>query len=178
MAQNSISYEGRAVSTTTRPFKLTQTTGGMTILEFTVAEQHSMKKGRAKKDSAMKEFVEDERNIAKTDDDWINTTVSWHRLTIFGEKAEALATNDEFGHGALIVVDNASYVEEVAYWSTRDGVQRAGRPETIGDQKGEIEIKFPPRDPQGALWDGASPLPKPGGNGPREDREVAEDEGF
>lgn len=176
MAQNSIGYEGRIVVTKNAPLKFTRTKAGMFILEMTLAENHSMKKGRAKKDPALKRFVEDDRNKSKGDDDWIDTTTSWHRLTVFGDKAEAYATDEDFNNGALVIVENASYTEE-GEWETKDGVKRAGRPETIGDQKGSLEIKFAPKEAQPAIWDGESPVPEPGGSGGAA-KEYGENEGF
>ena len=176
MAQNSIGYTGRVVDRN-GSLKVSQTANGMIVLNIgMIAEQHQMKMGAAKRDPHMKQYVEDERNASKGDDDWIDTTVSWHKLTVFGDKAGDLACNPEFNHGALIEIEGASYVEE-SPWKTKDDVLRAGRPETIGDKKGSVTIKFAPRDARPALWDGESALPKPGGGGGPA-REISDNEGF
>lgn len=182
MATNAISYTGRIVVRQGEAIKFTRTASGMGILELTLAETHSMKMGRAKKDPKMKQYVEDPYNAAKGDDDYINTTTSWHRLTIFGDKADELAQDWEINAGALVDVMEAGYTEEGA-WPTKDGVFRAGRPESIGDQRGSVTVKFPPREETEPIWDGISDVPTPGGNGGGgggqfASGELADDEGF
>lgn len=176
MAQNGISYDGRIVASEKKPIEHTVSSNGLHIAKVVVAETHQMKKGQAKKNPALQKFVDDERAQAKTDDDYIDTTTSWHRLTIIGDKAEELVQLAGFNHGALIVVSDASYTEE-GDWETKDGVKRAGRPETIGDKKGSVVIKFEPRTPQEPVWDGISEVKSASGGGASQ-REYSEDEGF
>lgn len=176
MAGNGISYSGGIVAAKT-PIEHTVTSNGLHIVRIVVAETHQMKKGQAKKNPAFQKYVDAERAQSKTDDEYIDTTTSWHRLTIMGDKAEELVQLPGFNHGALIVVSDASYSEE-GDWQTKDGVMRAGRPETIGDKKGSVVIKFEPRNPLPAVWDGLSEVKAAGGGGGGAQREYTEDEGF
>lgn len=179
MAQNSISYTGRIRVRDGEKIKHTRTEAGMHILELVIAEDHSMKKGRALKDPKLKKYAEDPYNASKGADEYIRTTTSWHRLTIFGDKAAELAQDPDINAGALIEVNEASYTEDEP-WETKDGVKRAGRPETIGDQRGGITVVFPPREEEARppIWDGVSDVPKPGGSGNGGGRQYREDEGF
>lgn len=176
MAQNGISYDGRIVAKN-KPIRHTVTDNGLHILNLTIAEQHSMKKSAAKRNPAMKQYVDAERAQSKTDDDYIDTTVTWHSLTIMGEKAEDLAQNHELNHGALVVISDASYTED-APWKDDQGVERARRSETIGDKKGGLVVKFAPRDPMPPVWDGMSEVAKAGGGGSGPAREYEEPSGF
>lgn len=173
MARNSLSYEARIVSIDKKsrePVALdfTRSANGTAILKLVLVEQHSDKKGRVLKSPTLKHYAEDERNASKGADDYVNTTSTWHRLTVMGEKAEQYAQDADFNHGALIVIKEASYTEEEP-WEIKGatGVSlRAGRPESIGDYQGELEIKFAPReDVFGPTWDGVSEVKKAGGSG-------------
>lgn len=177
MPRNAISYEGRLINTERMPVEFGKfREDGQTVLKITVAEQHQAKNKNAGK------F----QDRSKGAEDWVNTHTSWHKVTLFGETAEALAQDPLFNHGAILVVDRASYTEEEP-WTTKDNVQRAGRPETIGDD-GSVSIKeYNGRtfgayeDNQKEIWDGINPIPllKSRGNGgaaPR--REYGDDEGF
>lgn len=175
MASNSISYEGRIISVNKEsrdpePLKFSQTEGGMFILELLLVEQHSMKKSQAIKDPELKKLVDaNPKNKSKGADDYVDTTSTWHKITIFGDKAAEYAQNQEFNHSALVTVTDASYTEESPWETTQNGQKafRAGRPETIGDRKGTLEIKFPAFDDAqdvGPAWDGESAVPKPGGS--------------
>lgn len=172
MPGNSISYTGRVVNNNGQ-CKVSRSKQGKVVLEVLIAEDHREKNSRAAK-------VHQDPN--KGPDDYVRTTTSWHRIRCFEELAEDLATDPGFNHGALVEVKNASYREEDP-WETKDGVKRAGRPETIGD-KGDLAIfeskgeRFE-SDLQKALWDGESPLPATGGGGGGGGaREYAENEGF
>lgn len=172
MPRNSIGYEGRIISRDreqgrTVPLKFTQSQNGMCVLNLLLVEQHSTKKAAALRDPNLKHYAEEERNASKGADDYINTTSTWHKLTVFGDKAAEYAQDPDFNHGALITVVDASYTEEEPWETTQGGVKafRAGRPETIGDRFGSLEIKFAPNDPQPPTWDGESAVARPGGNG-------------
>ena len=60
----------------------------------------------------------------KSDDDYITVATSWHRVTVIGDQAEALAQDEEFGAGALIDVE-ASYTEDDTPWVDRGAVVSA-----------------------------------------------------
>lgn len=176
---NSIKYTGRVVVRKGETIPLIRTDGGLYILgPIVVAEDHQKKKGALRKDPRMKEVVEHERNEMKSDDDYITYATSWHRVEILGDQAEALAQDEEFGHGALIDVE-ASYTEDAKPWVDKGGTTRASRPESIGDKFGSIKVRFAPREPQ-AIWDGVSDLPskRPGSSGGGGHREYSENEGF
>lgn len=170
MAQNSISYDGAIVSMNrdTRqvvPPRLVQSENGLAILELRLAEGHDMKKARAPK-----EVQDDPRNAAKGADEFVRVSTSWHKLTIFGDKALELAQNPDINHGALIRVVDASYMEDAEPFEVTvkgEKVRQTGRPETIGDKKGYVEVIFPPKeeDRRPAIWDGESPIPSAKGNG-------------
>lgn len=176
MAKNKISYEGRIIARDSKPeFGFA---GSLAVLKLTIAEQHSAKNKQCQKDPNLKKYYDP----TKATEDYVNTTTSWHKLTVMGDLAERYAQDADFNHGALIVVEEASYTEE-GDWETKDGVKRAGRPEMIGDRQGSIEIKFSPRVRDGEqaptpIWDGLS-TPKIGGNGGGgQQREYDENEGF
>lgn len=175
---NSINYTGRVVVRKGESIPLIRTDGGLYILgPVVVAEDHQMKKGRARKNPRLNDVVNNERNEMKSDDDYITYATSWHRVEILGDQAEALAQDEEFGAGALIDVE-ASYTEDDTPWVDRGGVTRTSRPESIGDKFGSIKVRFAPREPQ-AIWDGISDLPsRRAGSGGGAQREYAEDEGF
>lgn len=175
---NRITYVGRVVNAKKGDLTFTQAKTGMKILNLLLAERHTMKKSAAKRNPLLKKYVDEPFNANKGDDDYIGTTTTWHRLTIMGDKAEELALQEEINAGALLVVADASYVEEGA-WVTKDGVSRAGRPETIGDRNGLVLVKFPPKDAAEPLWDGESEVPSAGGNGGGSSiQETPESEGF
>jgi hypothetical protein len=174
LAKNGITYEGRVIDTERMPVEFGKfTDGGTTVLKLVVAEQHS-----DKNKNAPAKF----KDPNKSGEDWVNTTTSWHKLTVFGEKAEELALADWFGHSAIVQVTNASYKEEDP-WTDRGNVVRAGRPETIGDD-GSIEVKAKNNgdllgrsDDARQIWDGGS-VPILKGSGGKRSYEVPEDEGF
>lgn len=184
---NSIGYVGRVIKPRDEKMlarTFVENNDGSYVLNLVIAEDHQIKKGRAKKsrNPVFLEAANDPFNDNKTDDEYIRVTTSWHQVAVLGEKAEAYATDPAFGFGALVEVDGASYFEE-APWKTADGVERAGRPETIGDKRGDIFSKFPPRVEEGKspepIWDGLSAVPKNGGGGGGgETRKYNENEGF
>jgi hypothetical protein len=176
-----ISYEGRLVNTERMPIKFGKSkNAGLVIAEVTIAEQHSGKNSKV---------AQKYQDRTKGTEDYVPTTTTWHRVTIMGEKAEALLQDENFNHGAIFEVIDATYVEEDP-WKTRDEVLRAGRPETIGDRQGTINVKVSERqgiilgpndDNRVALWDGVSPLPefsRGGSGGGAPDWQPDEDEGF
>jgi hypothetical protein len=177
MPRNAISYEGRLLNTERSPIEFGKfSEGGTSVLKFTVAEQHQGKNGKVAKQY---------QDPTKAADAWVNTTTSWHKVTVFGETAEALVQDPLFNNGAIVVIEKASYTEEDA-WTTRDGVSRAGRPETIGDD-GDVSIKeYNGRvfgayeEAQIEIWNGVTPIPllKSKGSGSAPRREYADDEGF
>ncbi|ACY35942.1 hypothetical protein CMP1-46 [Clavibacter phage CMP1] len=168
---NGISYEGTIISMDKEtkkvlPLDFNFKQGKISILRLVIAERHSDKNGKVEKDPNRKEKYYDPTKGA---DEYVNTTTSWHRLTIFGDKAEAYAQDPKFNHGALVEVKDVTYVEE-GEWRMNDGVMRAGRPETAGDKKGDLKIKFPPKVKPGesarpATWDGFSEMGYAGGGG-------------
>lgn len=176
MAGNGISYVGRLINRDpAKNTKWGQGRSGMVVLEVTLAEQHT---GRNDK------VAERYRDNTRATDDYVPTTTSWHKVTIFGDEAKQLASDPDFNHGALIEVIGANYVEEDP-WETRDGVKRAGRPETIG-RDGEIRIlerngrRFGAKEEYAnPIWDGG-PIPalKGQGGGGGGGREYGDDEGF
>lgn len=176
MAGNGITYVGRIVNTDpTRHLKWGESRNGQAVLEITLAEQHQ---GRNDK------VAEKYRDNTKATDAYVNTTTSWHKLTIFGDQAKELASNPDFNHGALVEVENVQYTEEDP-WETRDGVKRAGRPETVGrDSKIQIMERngrvFGAKEGYDVpIWDGG-PIPalRGQGGGGGGGREYGEDEGF
>lgn len=181
-----INYTGRVVQRlaadgqTREPIKFGVSANGMHVLgPITIVEDHQQKKSRVRKDPKLSHILEDEYNRKKGDDDYITVSKSWHRVTVFGDKAEEYAQDPELvAHGALIDVE-ATYTEENP-WKTRDGVERAGRPEQIGDKVGSLVSRFAPREAREPVWDGVSPVPslKGQGGGGGSDREVSQDEGF
>lgn len=178
MPRNSLGYTGRIVVRDGESIDFSRTASGMFILNLVLMESHQMKKSKARKDPKLKSYVDDPYNASQGDDDYINVMPSWHRITVFGDKAEQLALNPEINSGALVEVIDASYSEE-APWPTRDGVLRAGRPESIGDNHGSIDVLYPPREPKAAIWDGLSEVPEPSrGGGGGQERQLAENEGF
>lgn len=180
MANNLITYRGRVVVRKGESIDFARTSGGLYILgPFWVVEDHQQKVGRVRKQPKLSHLLELEENFGKGDDDYITVASSWHKITVMGDKAEALAQNGDFGKSALIEVE-ASYEEDPVPWVDRQNVTRAGRPESIGDKVGSIKIKFPPFDDQktGPIWDGISDVPEPRRGGGGAAREVREDEGF
>lgn len=144
---------------------------GGVIVKLTLAEKH-----REKNKSAPNEF----KDPNKSDDDYVDTFTSWHKLTILGEIAEELAQDPEIQKNALLLVET-SYREGKPF-VMKNGTTTAGREETVGDSRGFVAVRFPPRDGAEALWDGLSELPLlagsgGGGAGP-EAPKFAEDEGF
>lgn len=163
MARNSISYEGRIVDNNGQREFGKYTESGMSVLKLVIAEQHQAKNKNAGS------F----QDKSKGEEEWVDTTVSWHRVTLFGEQAEELAQDPEIARGAIVVVTGASYSEEEP-WKTKENVLRAGRPETIG-KDGKIEVlerggyRFGPKaENEIPAWDGVSDIPiikgKGGGN--------------
>lgn len=183
MSQNLISYTGRVVQRlkdgVREPIPFAVTENGLYILgPITLAEDHQMKKARVRKDPKLAHLLEDEFNKKKGDDDYITVSTSWHRIMVFGEKAEQYAQDAELvAHGALIDVE-ASYTEDATPWKMRDGTERIGRPEQIGDKVGSMVTRFAPREAREPVWDGISPVPAPQRSGGGQDREVRENEGF
>ena len=161
---NSISYQGRIINARPEHSSFGKSKNGTTILKLTIAEQHQMRNDRA---------PQQYRKGDKPTDAYVDTTTSWHKLTLIGSIAEDIAADERFSHGTLVEVKEASYEEEDA-WEDRQGVKRAGRPETIGDRKGDITVyvgrngnEFVGRDLK-PFWDGVSEiplLPSRGGNG-------------
>lgn len=163
MSRNSLSYEGRIVDNAGQREFGKFTPNGLSVLKLVIAEQH-----QAKNEKAPKKYQDPQ----KAADDYVDTTVSWHRITLFGEQAEELAQDDEIARGALVVVTDAAYTEEDP-WLDKAKVYRAGRPETL-NKGGKIEIlergghRFGPKDEYAiAAWDGISDIPiiKGSGNG-------------
>lgn len=154
MAFNRISFEGRIIATERMPIEFGKSKSGNSILKFTMAETHS-----ARNKNAAPKY----QDKAKAPDAWVNTTTSWHKVTAFGDLAEALAQDPEFAHGAVFEITDGSYVEEDPY-TTRDNVLRAGRPITLGDNsliegpKVVGDITLGSKTP-GAVWDGVSDIP-------------------
>jgi hypothetical protein len=127
---------------------------GGVILKLNLAEKHREKNGRAPK-----EF----KDPNKSDDDYVDTYVSWHKLSILGEIAEELAQDPEIQKGALLLVET-SYREGKPF-VMKNGVETAGREETIGDTRGYVAVKYPPKTELPALWDGLEELPQLAGSG-------------
>jgi hypothetical protein len=175
MAQNGISYVGRLINNRGQA-EFGQSRGGNPVLKVVLAEQHT-----GRNDKVAPKYQD--RN--KATDDYVPTTTSWHRVAIFGEQALELASDPGFNHGALIEVTNAQYSEEDP-WTTKDNVQRAGRPETIGRDSyiGVLERngnRFEAREEHYAPIHDGGPIPAlkgSGGGGGGGGREYAEDEGF
>lgn len=177
MAQNGISYVGRLVNNKGQA-KWGQSKNGNAVLEVVIAEDHQERNDRAPKDK---------QDRTKPTDAYVTTFTSWHRVTMFKEQAIEMASDPDFNHGALIEVTNAQYREE-APWKTKDGVERAGRPETIGKDsyigvfEGKDGQRYGSRDEWNVpIWDGTSEIPalagqRSGGGGGG--REYADDEGF
>lgn len=176
MAGNGISYVGRLINNNGQA-KLNRSQAGNLVLQLVLAEQHTGKNGKVPAKY---------QDRLKGAEDYVPTTTSWHRITIFGDEAQRLATDPDVNHGALIEVTNANYTEDEAYWATKDGVQRAGRPETIGrDSKIGVLSRngrtFGARDEYAEpIWDGESPVAplKGSGSSGGGGREYSDDEGF
>lgn len=152
---NSISYQGRIINAKPEHSSFGKSRNGTTILKLTIAEQHQMRNDRA---------PQQYRKGDKPTDAYVDTTTSWHKLTLIGSIAEDIAADERFSHGTLVEVKDASYEEEDA-WEDRQHVMRAGRPETIGDRKGDLTVyvgrngnEFVGRDLK-AFWDGVSEIP-------------------
>jgi hypothetical protein len=169
---NSISYTGRIINARPEHSKFGKSKGGTTVLMLTIAEQH-----QGRNDKVEQKF----RQADKAPDAYVDTTTSWHKLTLMGDIAEDVAADDRYCHGTLVNVTEASYVEEDP-WTDRQGVKRSGRPETIGDKRGDVAIvtyngtEFVGREPK-AFWDGVSQIPplpsRGGGGGPQYDPNTA-----
>lgn len=177
MPGNGISYVGRLINTDpSRHTKWGESKNGQAVLEVTIAEQHT-----GRNDKVAKKYQDN----TKATDAYVPTTTSWHKVTMFGDKAKEMASDPDFNHGALVQVTAANYVEEDD-WETRDGVKRAGRPETIG-RDSNIEIFSSNGNTYGAreeyavpIWDGG-PIPAlkgQGGGGGGGGREYSDNEGF
>jgi hypothetical protein len=175
MAGNGITYVGRLINNQGQA-KLNRSQAGNLVLQLVLAEQHTGKNGKV---------APKYQDRSKSADDYVPTTTSWHRITLFGDDAERLATDPDVNHGALIEVTNANYTEEDP-WTTKDGVSRAGRPETIG-RDSKIDVlerngrRFGAKDEYAQpIWDGASPVAplKGSGSGGGGGREYGDDEGF
>jgi hypothetical protein len=152
---NSIGYTARIIATRPEHTVWGKSKNGTPVLKLTLAEQHQGRNDRV---------PEKYRRNDKATDAWVNTTTTWHKLTLMGDIAADVASDERYSHGTLVTVTDASYEEEDP-WVTRDGVERAGRPETIGDRKGNIEVyvgrngdEFTGDDLK-ALWDGESEIP-------------------
>lgn len=152
---NSIGYTARIIATRPEHIVFGKSRNGTPVLKLTLAEQH-----QGRNDRVAQEF----RDNSKATDAWVNTTTTWHKLTLMGDIAADVASDDRYGHGTLVTITDASYEEEKP-WTTRDGVERAGRPETIGDRKGNIEVYVGRNgdefvgDGITAIWDGDSEIP-------------------
>lgn len=175
MAGNGITYVGRLINNRGQA-EFAQSKQGNHVLKLVLAEQHT-----ERNDRAAKKF----QDPTKATDAYVPTTTSWHRVTVFGEEATRLATDPDVNHGALMEVVNAQYREEDD-WVTKDGVKRAGRPETIG-RDSRINVlerngtRYGARDEHNEpLWDGYSSIPtlKGSGGGGGQTREYSDDEGF
>lgn len=182
-----ISYTGTVVQrlkdgseTEREPIPFSVTDQGLYILgPITIAERHDMKKSRVRKDTKLAHLLETEYARKAGDDDYIQVSKSWHRVTVFGDKAEAYAQDATLiAHGALVDVEEATYTEDAAPWVMRDGTERVGRPEQIGDKAGSIVSRFAPKEAREPVWDGISDVPAPRGRGGGRDAEVSSDEGF
>lgn len=175
MAVNGISYVGRLVNNKGQA-KWGQSKNGNAVLEVVIAEDH-----QERNDRAPKEF----QDRSKPTDAYVTTFTTWHRITMFKEVALEMASDPGFNHGALVEVQNAQYREEKP-WTTKDNVQRAGRPETVGKDTyiGVFESKgnrFESRDEWYVpIHDGGEiPLLRgSGGGGGGGGREYRDDEGF
>lgn len=161
---NSISYQGRIINVKPEHSSFGKSRNGTTILKLTIAEQH-----QGRNDRVPQQF----RQGDKPTDAYVNTTTSWHKLTLIGTIAEDIAADERFSHNTLVEVKDATYEEEDA-WTDKNGVKRTGRPETIGDRKGDVTVyvgrngqEFVGRDLK-PFWDGVSEiplLPSRGGSG-------------
>ncbi len=176
MAQNGISYVGRLVNNKGQA-KWGQSKAGNPVLEVVIAEDH-----QERNDRAPKEY----QDRTKATDAYVRTTTSWHRLTMFGDVALEMATDAEFNHGALVEVTNAQYREEKP-WVTKDQVERAGRPETIGKDSfvGIFEVngnRYGARDEWNVPIHDGGEIPalkgQGGGGGGGGSREYSDTEGF
>lgn len=176
MAVNGISYVGRLVNNKGQ-VKWGQSRNGNPVLEVVIAEDHQERNDRA---------PQQYQDRTKPTDAYVRTTTSWHRVTMFGDVALEMATDPDFNHGALVEVTNAQYREEAA-WKTKDGVERAGRPETIGKDsfigvfEGSNGQRYGARDEWNVPIHDGGDIPelkgqRSGGGGGG--REYADDEGF
>jgi hypothetical protein len=159
---NSITYTGRLINRKAGDITFGKSRNGVAVLKLLIAEQH-----QGRNDRVAPKF----RQNDKATDAWVNTTTTWHRITIMGDIALDIASDERFSHGTLVDVKDASYEEEDP-WKMKDGTQVAGRPETIGDRKGDISVYVGRNgqefvaDELTAIWDGVSEIPDlPRGNG-------------
>jgi hypothetical protein len=173
---NGISYTGRLINNRGQ-CEFGQSRAGNPVLKVVIAEQHQGRNDRV----AAK--YQDKNQAA---DAYVDTTTSWHRVAIFGDQALELAEDPGFNHGALIEVTNAQYIEEDP-WKTKDNVERAGRPETIGRDSyiGILERngkRYEARDDNyGAIHEPGDPIPTlkgSGGGGGGGGKEYSDEEGF
>lgn len=175
MAQNGITYVGRLINNERMPAELAESSQGNPVLKLVIVEDH-----QERNDRAAKQYQDN----TKAADAYVNTTSTFHRVTVFGDTALDLASDPGFNHMALVQVTNAQYREEDP-WEDRGGVKRAGRPETIGKDS-EIGVferngqRFEAREEHYTpIWDGG-PLPKlkGSGGGGGGGRVISDSEGF
>lgn len=173
---NSLSYTGRIIDRKAGDRSFGKSRNGIPVLTLLIAEQH-----RGRNDKVHPDFKKPELAT----DAWVNTTTTWHRITVMGDIAADLASDARYSHGTLVDVKDASYEEE-KQWELKDGTKVAGRPETIGDRKGDITVYVGANgdefvgDVLTAVWDGESEipdLPRRGGGGGRAP-EYGENEGM
>ncbi|MDF2915879.1 MAG: ssb [Microbacterium sp.] len=143
--RNAIWYEGRMVNREPKPgkqrqTKLSRSKAGKFVLDLLVAE------GFQEKNSNAPERFKD---ATKAADDYVNTYTAWHKVRIFADADDAdflaLVSDPQFNHGCVIEID-ASYREE-APWTDNNGMQHAGRQETIfwgKEDGGTVSIKVLP----------------------------------
>jgi hypothetical protein len=118
LVANSITYTGRIINTRPEHIVFGKSRNGVPVLKLTLAEQH-----QGRNDRVPEKF----RHNDKATDAWVNTTTTWHKLTLMGDIAADVASDERFSHGTLVTVSDASYEEEDP-WTTRDGVQRRRPP--------------------------------------------------
>lgn len=168
--RNGVWYEGRLINNKGQS-KLSKAKTGRRVLELLIPEDFR----RKNKDAGSA------NDPTKSPDDYVTVATAWHRVKVYDSLEghpgfEALITNPEFNHGAVLMID-ASYEEDTKPWVDKQGVTRVGRPEAIyfGVEDGG-SIGFKDIDGQGKtfgsadgfktpFWDGVSELPAMGGSG-------------